>query len=266
MFVSVIIAFYKNIDALHLILKALDRQSENNFEVIIAEDDNDNDTLQFVDSIKTKFFYEITHLRQEADNGFRKNEMLNKSIRESKGDMIVFLDGDSIPHKHLIKEYVKNAKEGVALFGRRVMLSIELTQKLYMTKDLRYLTFLNIIRTKSKRIKYAIYLPFVKTYRDKGIWGCNWGIMKKHLMEVNGFDEDYIRAGVGEDVDIEWRLKLMNIKLLSIRYGAIVYHLHHDENYSVDDINYNLQLFEDKRKKSKYFCSNGLNAEKIDKL
>ncbi len=67
--------------------------------------------------------------------------------------------------------------------------------------------------------------------------------MKEHLLEVNGFDEDYVRAGVGEDVDIEWRLKQNGIKLKSIRFGAIVYHLHHDVNYSNDDIKYNLKIF-----------------------
>ncbi len=45
-----------------------------------------------------------------------------------------------------------------------------------------------------------------------------------------------MHAGIGEDVDIEWRLKQNGLKLLSIRFGAIVYHLHHKEHYNADDV------------------------------
>ena len=37
--------------------------------------------------------------------------------------------------------------------------------------------------------------------------------LKKYLMDLNRFDEDYIKPGVGEDTDIEWRIKKMVIEL-----------------------------------------------------
>ena len=265
MFASIIIAFYKNTKALYLILKALESQSNKNFEVIIAEDDNNKNTLEYINKIKNTFSFNIIHLSQQKDDGFRKNEMLNKSIKATSGELIIFLDGDSIPHKHLIKEYFKNIKTNIALFGRRVMLSESITEKLYNTNDLNFINLFYLLTSKSKRIKYSFYLPFIKSFREKGIWGCNWGILKTHLLEVNGFDEDYIKAGVGEDIDIEQRLKQVGVKLLSIRYSAIVYHLHHNENYSVNDINYNLEIFENKKNKNIFYCTNGLikNKQKI---
>ncbi len=138
------------------------------------------------------------------------------------------------------------------------MLSKRLTEKSLINNSLRFSNLWQLVSSKSTRIKYMLYLPFIKSYREKGIWGCNWGILKKHLIKVNGFDEDYIKAGVGEDVDIEWRLKQIGIKLLSIRYGAIVYHLYHDENYSTADIDCNLNLFAKKKELANYYCLNGL--------
>ena len=78
--------------------------------------------------------------------------------------------------------------------------------------------------------------------KDKGLLGCNWGILKKHLVEVNGFDEDYIRAAVGEDTDVEWRLKRSGIGSKSMKNKAIVYHLHHERSYSNEGVEKNREL------------------------
>ena len=66
---------------------------------------------------------------------------------------------------------------------------------------------------------------------------------KNHLLSVNGFDEDYQSAGVGEDVDIEYRLKKLGLQLYSIRYAAIQYHLDHKVNYSQDEVNIGKKMF-----------------------
>ena len=46
-----IIAFYKNITALDLILLALEKQTYSDFEIIVAEDDNDPKTIEFIGQI-----------------------------------------------------------------------------------------------------------------------------------------------------------------------------------------------------------------------
>ena len=45
---TIIISYYKNLNNLKLILKALNNQSVNNFEAIISEDDNNDETIDFV--------------------------------------------------------------------------------------------------------------------------------------------------------------------------------------------------------------------------
>ncbi len=260
--ISLIIAFYKNIPALSLILRALDGQSYRNFEVVVAEDDNNPRTVAFLEAEKHKHAFGIKHLFQAADRGFRKNEMLNRAIRQANGDLVVFLDGDTIPHKHFLKTYAKRTTENTALFGRRVMLDRQLTEKLTETKELSLLKTRNLLFSGAKRIRYSLYLPFITSFRETGIWGCNWAIFKKHLFAVNGFDEDYQKAGYGEDVDIEWRLKKHGIQLRSVRYGAIVYHLYHERNYSDADLRHNFKLLESKKTAGKVFCDNGLVQQK----
>ena len=256
--VSLVVAYYKNIPVLDLIFRALTNQSCGDFEVIVAEDDCSVETGEFIQARAPELPFPVKHIYQQKDDGFRKNEMLNRAISVAEADLMVFLDGDCIPHRHFIKEYLNNAAEGVALFGRRVMLSQSLTQKLIQTKDLGLLSLSNLLFSGTGRLRDALYLPFINRKKKEGIWGCNWGILRKHLIEVNGFDEDYVRAGVGEDVDIEWRLLSKGLQVKSMKHKAIVYHTYHTPNYSQDEVNINYRLMEEKQRAGNLYCLNGL--------
>jgi cellulose synthase/poly-beta-1,6-N-acetylglucosamine synthase-like glycosyltransferase len=233
---SLIIAFYKNLPALELIFLALENQSTKDFEIIIAEDAEEKATTHFIEKWQNKKSLQIEHVSQ-TDNGFRKTKILNAAIAISKGDYLIFIDGDCIPHKHFIKAHSQARKEGFALFGRRVMLSSTFTNNIIHSGTLSSLNQISLFFTGSKRWKYGLYLPFIKQERKEGIWGCNWSIAKKEIIAIGGYDENYVHAGVGEDIDIEWRLVQKGIRLLSIRFGAIVYHLHHEENYDDRAVN-----------------------------
>ena len=50
--VSVIIAVYKDVEALELIIESLKNQTYKNFEVVIAEDGQDEKMQAFIKSIK----------------------------------------------------------------------------------------------------------------------------------------------------------------------------------------------------------------------
>ena len=86
----------------------------------------------------------------------------------------------------------------------------------------------------------------------------NCGIYKQHLLNINGFDNDYIYAGVGEDCDIEWRLSAIGIKPKSVKNKAIVYHLYHDKTYSELNVAKNVELLKNKQQKNNVKCINGL--------
>lgn len=257
---SVIVAFYKNIPFLDLIFKGLKKQTYNDFEVIVAEDDEAAATVEYLKEQSGMMPFPILHVSQK-DQGFRKNEILNKALMAATGEFLVFFDGDCIPHRRCLKEYAIRAKEGegIAFAGRRLMVSEELTNKMLATRDLTYLSLFYQARYGSKRLEDGLYLPFYRKGKSNGLMGCNWGILKKHLTEVNGFDEDYVRAGVGEDVDIEWRLIGNGIKLESMKHRAIVYHLHHKTHYVTEDTAPNYAMMKIKQDLGNVYCVNGLD-------
>jgi glycosyltransferase involved in cell wall biosynthesis len=256
---SLILAFYKNLPALALLLQALARQSYPTFEVIVAEDDQNPETVRYLETVVPYLPFPVVHLAQERDEGFRKNQMLNRAVAAATGDLMVFIDGDCVPHSRFLEAHARAARIGVASFGRRVMLSGPVTRQVLDSQNLRLLRWPVLFGTGSTRLRYGLYLPFLTSFRSTGIWGCNWSILKTHLLAVNGFDEDYVRAGIGEDIDIEWRLVQQGILLQSIRFGAIVYHLHHPAHYSDADVRANLDLFEQKKEQGALYCLRGID-------
>ena len=95
---------------------SLDKQSESDFEVIIAEDDNDQHTPIFIETLQKKHSFPITLLSQKVDDGFRKNQILNKAIAAVKSKKICFIDGDCVLHRHFIRTYDRMIKKGLICF------------------------------------------------------------------------------------------------------------------------------------------------------
>jgi glycosyltransferase involved in cell wall biosynthesis len=257
--ISLIISFYKNVENLGLLFQSLALQSEKDFEVIVAEDDFSQETVEFLLSNKSRYFFPIVHVSQKIDDGFRKNEMLNRAIQVSKSPALVFIDGDCIPHRHFVKAYAKAISKGKILFGKRVNLGPIISQEILEDKSIQKISLINILKSDSDKKKEGIYLPFLSLkFKDTGLLGCNWGVLKEYILQINGYDEDYISAGVGEDVDIEWRLRAMNLKMVSTKNKGIVYHIYHPKGYSDAAVQANYQLLEEKKKLGNIKCLNGI--------
>jgi glycosyltransferase involved in cell wall biosynthesis len=257
--VSVIIPFYKDTEALGLILDALNKQSALGcFEVIIAEDDNAPETLNFINEFMPHLTYPLLHISQE-DKGYRRSAALNNGIRIASGELIVFIDGDCIPHKHFIKNYIRHAKIDTILYGRRVNLGRVTSEKIRKTKNLNLLSIPNLLFSDSSRVSEGFYFPncpdFLKSKRQP--WGCNLGAMKKNIEAINGYDEDFKEWGP-EDLDFCNRLIRSGCKTFSVKYASILFHLYHKTKSNEELIARGELLLEKKRKTSNFFCENGL--------
>jgi len=261
--ISLIISFYKNIPALEVILLSLERQSVQPFEVIISEDDYNPATFDFLKRIKANTTLNIKHLFLEEKKGWQKSQMLNKSVQNTTGEFLIFIDGDCVPHRHFIKGYADAIRENTVLLASRVMVSETLTDRIYIEKNLKLLSLWSLWRSGSTLLRNAFYIPWIKKRKKRGILGSNWGVHKKYLMEINGFDEDYVT--MAEDVDVEWRLLKLGLNLMSIRFAAIQYHLYHpiNLNYSKKDTEVASALYLKKRKADLAGCINGIKKTNL---
>jgi len=265
--VSVIVSVYKDTEALGLILESLSKQTFKDFEIIISEDGNSNKMQEFL-----KKHENIKHVYQE-DKGWRKNIALNNAVKNALGEYLIFIDGDVIPYLDFVKQHIESKEPKKILMGKRIELGK------YFTKMLRNRIISSVVLEKmflpllpfiildkgSRHIEDGVILKKGNRFGDKirnkkrkMIVGCNFSCYKSDLEKINGFDEDYTKPSVGEDVDLMWRFEHIGVEIKSVRNLANIFHLWHLRRWDEKTVKENNILLEQKQANSEYICKNGL--------
>lgn len=236
---SIIISFYNNISALECILRSLIAQHKN-VEIIIADDGSKPENVEKLDSFMEKSPLCIKRVSQ-LDIGFRKNRALNKAVMHTSSDYLIFIDGDCIPQHDFISDHLNQRSYGVILNGRRADIPTSLKTVLINNAEPHLFFKKNIVKIftqyllgHGKNIEKGIRISSDLIFdqlnkKKKGLLGCNFSLYKEDLLAVNGFDNQYEVAGVGEDTDIEYRLTEKGIKIRNIFYRATMLHPLHPE-------------------------------------
>ncbi|KAF0192023.1 MAG: glycosyltransferase involved in cell wall [Gammaproteobacteria bacterium] len=265
---SVIIAIYKDVEALHCVLAGLMRQTEPNFEVIVTEDGDDAAVAAYI-ATRTPEELDLHHLTQD-DIGFRKTRAVNRAIASARSDYLIFLDGDCIPHQRFVEKHLLHAEPGRICTGRRVYLGPQTSARVRQEPDRiialenRLTFFLRMIPLHVDGIRnYELGFPsdllhrLVKR-RQLGIMGCNFSCYREDIERINGYNEDLPGIG-GEDDDLEWRFNGLGMFTKNIKFQVTTYHLHHPSRRQ--DTEVNLAISKRNREKREYFCPNGIRKD-----
>lgn len=231
--VSLVIAVYNKPDFLEKIFVSLQNQTFKDFEIIIADDGSRPEIGDVVESYSSCFRFPVCHVWHE-DNGFRKTVIVNKAVKASTAEYLLFIDGDSILHYRFIESHYRYKKINTVLSGRRVMLDKAVSANMTLD-DVRLrkiespLYWWNHCAPGDR--KHGFYLPvffpidnFFK--RKYLILGCNFSMFKSDYYSINGYDERIIGRSM-EDSNIDARLKIKGIKIKAITRQALQYHLYH---------------------------------------
>lgn len=257
--ISVIISVYDKYEYLYCVLKSLAKQTEKQFEVVIAEDCEKKEMIEYLEKWKKEFSFLIKHVSQE-DIGFRKNKILNKALTVCEGEGIIVIDGDCLLHKKFIENYKKYFLEGYdVIFGRRCELSEKLTKKILKSKGDYKIKIWNLVFPYSKAWTEAIYFPLIQYTKKRKLrlLGSNMGFSKKIIFKINGFNEEYTGAGIGEDSDLQWRFLAINAKYKASKNTLIQYHLYHGRNERINNIN-GWKILNRTRDNNEWFTKNGI--------
>jgi len=233
--ISVIVTTYNREDALEAVLRSLAAQSDRNFEVIVADDGSKPATADVVASWQAKIGHRLEHVWHE-DRGFRAAEIRNRAILASRGDYVVFLDGDCIARPDFIAIHRRLAERGWFVTGNRILLSPELTAKVLREKLAPeswglFEWLAQRLRGGVNRLSALLHLPLGPLRRlRKGAWrgarSCNLAVWRSDLDRVDGFDADY-RGWGKEDSDIIVRLQRAGVKRKDGVFATGVLHLWH---------------------------------------
>ena len=237
--ISILLATYNWPQALKLCLESLATQTDQNFEIIIADDGSTESTKQVIDQIKQTFPVPITHLWQD-DQGFRKTKILNQAIAAAHGNYLIFLDGDCIVQPDFVARHRALAQKDFLVTGSRVLLNEKLTQQLLTWPQWNFQRFCSRLITERLSGGINKLLPF-KIKLDNGSWrdykkfvwrrikGCNMACWKTDAEAINGFDETMTGWG-HEDADFVFRLQRHHIARKSGSWATEVLHLFHKIN------------------------------------
>ncbi len=245
--ISIIITTYNWPAALELCLNSLFAQTDQHFEIIIADDGSNLVNLQKTQNYCGNSPVAIRYVHHE-DQGFRAAAIRNKAVAQSQGDYLIFMDGDCLALPGFISKHRQLAESGYFVPGNRVLLSQAFTQAVIEhCLPLHKSSFLDFIRlrlqNKINRLTAFIELPlgllrYVQAKKWQKAMTCNLAMWRDDFIKVNGFDEFFEGWGY-EDSDLVIRLIHAEVKRKEGRFAVPVLHLwhpqndrkHHDQNF-----------------------------------
>jgi glycosyltransferase involved in cell wall biosynthesis len=259
---SLIISTYNRTEALALCLQSVLSQSVLPAEIVIADDGSGDATRQLVEKFKEKATVPVQHIWQK-DEGYQLSKIRNRAFSAANGNYLIQTDGDLIFHRHFIKDHLSFAQEGYFVSGARTNITKNLTQQYvdeqtapqlyYYSKGLekRYNAFRNtVLRNINAKLQTS-------AHNMHYVLGCNMAFFKKDVQAVNGYNEAFNGWGK-EDNDIAARLMNAGIQLRMLKFGAVVFHLWHQEA-DKNKVSANEQLFQESLKNNVTFVPLGMN-------
>jgi glycosyltransferase involved in cell wall biosynthesis len=236
--ISVILTTYQREDALDAVLRGLARQTDRDFEIVVADDGSGPQTRELIGRRAADIGVRLEHVWQE-DRGFRAGEARNRAVLASRGGHCIFLDGDCIPRPDFVAAHRTLAEPGWFVTGNRVLLSRELTERILAeaTEVERWsLSAFTALRRHRKinRLAPLLSLPLgplrkLRSRAWRGARSCNLAVWRRDFDAVDGFDATYSGWGL-EDSDLLIRLLRAGIRRKDGNFATGVLHLWHPEN------------------------------------
>ena len=235
--ISLVVSTYNRPDALGACLRSLARQTDRNFEIVVADDGSGAQTGELIKGWAEKTSVPLRHVWQE-DRGFRLAEIRNRAIVASSGAYIVFLDGDCIARPDFVTAHRGLAEPGYFVGGNRVLLSKSLTGEI-LAEDLEpecwpFSTWAILrVKREANRLLPLMRLPIgpwrkLKARRWQGVRGGNFAFFRADLDRVDGFETSFVGWGL-EDSDIVIRMIRAGVLRKDGRFATGVLHLWHKD-------------------------------------
>jgi GT2 family glycosyltransferase len=225
--ITLVINTFNQPDYLVRVLAAVAGQSAPPDEVLLADDGSEAPTRELFLRWMGEHKIRAAHLWQ-AHEGFRRAQILNRSIAAARGGYLVFLDGDTVPHPDFIADHRAAARRGFFVQGHRALVEQKAAAwfgKNNFNADRRRAVLQGQISGLKNTFRWPFAVRKIKTHL-RGIRGCNLAIWREDLVCVNGYNEAFTGWG-REDSELAVRLMNAGIRRLDLRGRALCFHLWH---------------------------------------
>jgi glycosyltransferase involved in cell wall biosynthesis len=269
--VGVVFTTYNRPDDLERVLAGYARQSQRDFEIVIADDGSGDATRSCIMRARDRWNLDIRHVWHE-DIGFRKCAILNRAVAETGAEYLIFTDGDCIPHPEFVRGHVALARPGRFVSGGCVRLGSAASRAVAVADvlsgrafDQRWLqshgeTGVNLRKLVLSAEPWRGVMNTLTT--TKPTWnGHNSSTWREEVLAVNGFDE---RLGYGGlDREFGERLERCGMKGIQARYSLICVHLDHPRPYRAREImDANMAIRRDNARRNVRRTAHGLRGRR----
>ena len=253
---SVIVSTFNQPHELELVLCSLNMQEVTPLEILIADDGSTSETSEIIKMWSKKSKVPIKHVWHE-DIGNRKSKINNKAVSESTGNYLLFIDGDSIPHRFWVNDHITSARQDTVLCGRRVRLGPKISSEINLayvqSRKLESVVgplLTSSLQRDTNRYLLGIRLPkgLARCFhpKERRLMGVNFSLHKTLFEQVGGYNEFggelyETTENVREDALLEIQLLKAGVIRYPLINRGIVYHLFHHERPPNKDIDEKIQ-------------------------
>lgn len=235
--ISVVLTTYNRSDALAVVLRALQRQTDGDFEVVIADDGSQTAHRSHIQAVAQGCSFAVAHV-WHPDVGFTVARARNLGVAQTRGAYLILLDGDCVPDVDFIAQHRRLMQSGFLVNGSRCLLSQRFTQWVlegsvdvvgrswgYWLQQWRLghaSKIAPLLRVPNSGLRVE------QDFRWHGIRSCNMSLWRSDFELVNGFDSSFQGWG-HEDADLVLRMFHAGIRRKNGFFSTEVFHLWHDE-------------------------------------
>lgn len=232
--ISIIILFHNN-RGIDICLQSVLGQLKGKDEIILIDDHSDVDCLNSISGI-----LKTSNIRLYPATEKRGNRSYNRNLgaRNSKNDVLLFLDGDMVLAKGSLNSFRRaHEKEGyVAFLGNAHGMRFS---EIHMPLYLGYQNYDELLQSDTGRSQLlrdpALADWRVEPFRCKALepyywiyyYTCICSVSREVFQSIGGFDEALLTWG-SEDIDLGYRLSLCG--KIGHATGAHAFHVPHERN------------------------------------
>jgi glycosyltransferase involved in cell wall biosynthesis len=240
---SVVVSTYEWPDALDAVLRGFANQIDEDFQLVVTDDGSGSTTAEVVDRWNTAFGDRLSHVWQE-DAGFRLARVRNLGALATRGDYLVFVDGDCVPRRGFVASIRRAAAPGWFLAGKRVHLSPRLSRAVLdnhipiggwsaasFWRRRRELHSWVDLTPRDRRRPWRRALPDFTPHGNS--YGFLMAMYEADFHAVNGFDLRYVGWGE-QDVDLAVRLRRLGLRSGWAGPQSTLLHLAHESNMPLE--------------------------------
>ena len=233
---SVVVSTYEWPEALDAVLRGLASQSDDGFEVVVADDGSGAVTTAVVERWRRLFGDRLLHASQE-DDGFRLARIRNLGAETAHGKQLIFIDGDCIPRRHFVRAMRRALIPGWFVAGARVQLSERLSRAVMDGRRIESWNFATLLvrvprdlvgwRKLTPRDRRRPWRPELPDYWPNGNeYGFCTAVARADFEAVNGVDMRFVGWG-DQDVDLAVRLGRLGLRCGYAGPQSTLLHLWH---------------------------------------